>query len=68
MTGVEDEWTGLPLVNRSMRSLPPEPFRRLGGGAVRAAILACEEAEEEGRQGPSRRARSPGCRVCSECS
>ena len=49
--GVEDEWTGLPLVNRSMRSLPPEPFRRLGGGAVRAAILACEEAEEEGRRG-----------------
>lgn len=52
VTGLKDEWTGLPLVNRSMRSLPPEPFRRLGGGAVRAAILACEEAEEEGRQGP----------------
>ncbi|CAN5163692.1 FAD-dependent oxidoreductase [soil metagenome] len=52
VTGVMDEWTGLPLVNRSMRMLPPEPFRRLGGGAVRAAILACEEAEEEGRQGP----------------
>ena len=51
-SGLEDEWTGLPLVNRSLRPLPPEPFRRLGGAAVRAAILACEEAEEEGRRGP----------------
>jgi glycine/D-amino acid oxidase-like deaminating enzyme len=51
-TGVQDEWTSLPLAHRSMRSLPPEPFRRLGGAAVRAAILACEEAEEEGRRGP----------------
>ena len=51
-TGAQDEWTGLPLANRRMRFLPPEPFRRLGGAAVRAAILACEEAEEEGRRGP----------------
>ncbi|HYM63704.1 MAG TPA: FAD-binding oxidoreductase [Gaiellaceae bacterium] len=51
VTGAQDEWTGLPLVNRSLRSLPPEPFRQLGGSAVRAAILACEEAEEEGRRG-----------------
>jgi glycine/D-amino acid oxidase-like deaminating enzyme len=50
-TGVEDDWTSLPLANRSMRSLPREPFRRLGGAAVRAAILACEEAEEEGKRG-----------------
>jgi glycine/D-amino acid oxidase-like deaminating enzyme len=51
-SGVQDEWASLPLVNRSMRPLPPEPFRRLGGAAVRAAILACEEAEEEGKRGP----------------
>jgi glycine/D-amino acid oxidase-like deaminating enzyme len=50
--GAADEWTALPLVTRSVPSLPPEPLRRLGGGAVRAAILACEEAEEDGRRGP----------------
>jgi hypothetical protein len=27
-------------------------MRRLGGGAIRAAILACEEAEEEARRPP----------------
>jgi hypothetical protein len=32
--------------------LPPEPFRRLGGGVVRASIMALEEAEEQGRRGP----------------
>jgi glycine/D-amino acid oxidase-like deaminating enzyme len=52
VTGGGDEWAALPLVTRTVPSLPPEPLRRLGGGAVRAAILACEEAEEEGRRGP----------------
>jgi glycine/D-amino acid oxidase-like deaminating enzyme len=50
--GVEDEWTALPLVRRRVATVPPEPFRRLGGGAIRAAILACEEAEEAGRRPP----------------
>jgi glycine/D-amino acid oxidase-like deaminating enzyme len=45
--GVDDELTRLPLVERRVPKLPPEPVRRLGGGVVRAAILACEEAEEE---------------------
>ncbi|MFL5923382.1 MAG: NAD(P)/FAD-dependent oxidoreductase [Gaiellaceae bacterium] len=49
--GVEDELTQLPLVTRRVPKLPPEPFRRLGGGLVRASIMACEEAEEEGRRG-----------------
>jgi glycine/D-amino acid oxidase-like deaminating enzyme len=49
--GVEDELTRLPLVTRRVPKLPPEPFRRLGGGLVRASIMACEEAEEEGRKG-----------------
>ena len=48
---VDDELTRLPLVTRRVPRLPPEPFRRLGGGLVRASIMACEEAEEEGRKG-----------------
>jgi len=48
--GADDEWTRLPLATRSVPSLPPEPFRRVGGGLVRWAIMACEEAEEEGRR------------------
>jgi glycine/D-amino acid oxidase-like deaminating enzyme len=48
---VDDELTRLPLVTRRVPKLPPEPFRRLGGGLVRASIMACEEAEEQGRRG-----------------
>lgn len=48
VTGADDEWTSLPLVTRRVPGLPPEPLRRVGGGAVRAAILACEEREEDG--------------------
>ena len=48
--GIEDELTGLPLVNRSVRPLPPEPIKRLGGGVVRAAALRVEEAEQAGRR------------------
>ena len=51
VVGADDEWTALPLVTRVVPKLPPEPFRRLGGGLVRAAIMACEEEEEEGREG-----------------
>ena len=54
--GRDDEWTSLPLV-RTPPSLPPEPFKRIGGGLVRAAILAVEEAEEAGRR-PSLAARA----------
>ena len=50
--GADDEWTRLPLVNRQAATVPREPFRRVGGGAIRAAILACEEAEEAGERGP----------------
>jgi glycine/D-amino acid oxidase-like deaminating enzyme len=49
--GSEDEWTRLPLATRRLPRLPPEPFRRLGGGLVRHSIMACEEAEEQGRRG-----------------
>ena len=48
----DDEWAALPLANRLPPWLPPEPFRRVGGGLVRASIMAVEEAEEEGRPPP----------------
>ena len=50
--GADDEWSRLPLVNRDAATVPPEPFRRLGGGVIRAAMLECEEADEEGRTPP----------------
>jgi len=50
--GADDEWTRLPLANRRVPRLPPEPFRRVGGGLVRWAVMSCEEAEEAGRRPP----------------
>jgi glycine/D-amino acid oxidase-like deaminating enzyme len=50
--GAEDEWTRLPLATRSVPRLPGEPFRRIGGGLVRWAIMNCEAAEEQGRRPP----------------
>jgi glycine/D-amino acid oxidase-like deaminating enzyme len=50
--GADDEWTQLPLATRRPPRLPGEPFRRVGGGVVRASIMACEAAEEQGRKGP----------------
>jgi len=47
--GEDDELTRLPFVTRRVPKLPPEPIKRLGGGLVRASILAVEEAEEAGR-------------------
>jgi glycine/D-amino acid oxidase-like deaminating enzyme len=50
--GADDEWTRLPLATRHVPRLPGEPFRRLGGGLVRWAIMSCEAAEEDGRRAP----------------
>ncbi|MBA2614306.1 MAG: FAD-dependent oxidoreductase, partial [Actinobacteria bacterium] len=50
--GLRDEWSASPLVRTPEASLPPEPLKRLGGGAIRAATLAVEAAEEAGRRGP----------------
>jgi glycine/D-amino acid oxidase-like deaminating enzyme len=50
--GIEDEWTSLPLAGRRPRPLPPEPFRYVGGKAIRAASLACEDATEHGLPEP----------------
>jgi glycine/D-amino acid oxidase-like deaminating enzyme len=55
--GLDDEWTSLPLATRRVPSLPPEPLKRLGGGLVRSAIIAAEQAEDEGRR-PSLAART----------
>jgi glycine/D-amino acid oxidase-like deaminating enzyme len=51
--GADDEWTRLPLVDRRVATVPREPFRHVGGAAIRAAILALEEAEEHGRRPPA---------------
>jgi glycine/D-amino acid oxidase-like deaminating enzyme len=48
----DDEWTRLPLAARHVPRLPGEPFRRLGGGLVRWAIMSSEAAEEQGRKPP----------------
>jgi glycine/D-amino acid oxidase-like deaminating enzyme len=50
--GRDDEWGAFPLVRNPRASLPPEPVKRLGGGVIRAATLAVEEAEERGGRGP----------------
>ena len=50
--GVDDNWTALPLAGRRPRPLPPEPFRYVGGRAIRSATLACEDAGEAGRAQP----------------
>jgi glycine/D-amino acid oxidase-like deaminating enzyme len=51
--GADDEWTRLPLLGRTVARLPREPLNFLGGSLVRAAMLAREEAEEEGRRVPA---------------
>jgi glycine/D-amino acid oxidase-like deaminating enzyme len=50
--GADDEWTRSRLATRSVPRLPGEPFRRVGGGLVRWAIMTCEAAEEQGRRPP----------------
>lgn len=46
-----DMWTSLPFCTRTMPRLPPEPFRFLGGYAIRNAIISCEDAEDRGARG-----------------
>ncbi len=52
VTRADDEYARSPLVTRPVPALPPEPVRSLGAALVRGAILACEEAEEDGAPGP----------------
>jgi glycine/D-amino acid oxidase-like deaminating enzyme len=48
--GRKDEWTNLPFCTRDLPRLPREPFRTWGGRAIRASIMACEEAEERNQR------------------
>ncbi len=52
VVGRDDEWSRVPIVERTVARVPPEPWRFLGGSAIRAAILACEEADERGARRP----------------
>jgi glycine/D-amino acid oxidase-like deaminating enzyme len=45
-----DEYSRLPIVDRSPQRVPPEPFHWLGGSAIRAGIMSKERAEGEGRR------------------
>jgi glycine/D-amino acid oxidase-like deaminating enzyme len=51
-TGRVDEWSTLPIVRERGSGVPPEPFRYVGGAAIRRAILACEEADEASLRAP----------------
>ena len=46
----DDEWTRLPLWNRSSRRFPPDPIRYAGAHVVREAVRRKELAEQEGRR------------------
>jgi glycine/D-amino acid oxidase-like deaminating enzyme len=52
-----DDASRLPLVDPSPRRVPPEPFRWIGGAAIRSALIRKERAEVEGRR-PGRLART----------
>jgi glycine/D-amino acid oxidase-like deaminating enzyme len=44
-----DERTRLAIVEPARRLFPPEPARWLGGSVIRRALIAQDEAEDEGR-------------------
>jgi len=45
-----DERTALALVEPSRKLFPPEPFRYLGGTVIRRALIAKDDAEDDGRE------------------
>lgn len=47
--GLDDEPARLPLIDPARAVVPPEPFRVIGGSAIRRALLRKERLEEEGR-------------------
>jgi glycine/D-amino acid oxidase-like deaminating enzyme len=49
-SGVSDDLTSLAIVDPPPLTVPPEPFRWLGGELIRAGIEAKERAEEAGRR------------------
>ncbi len=48
--GRDDEWTRCGLVRPPPRGLPGEPWRYVGGRAVRSAVARKERAEDAGRR------------------
>jgi glycine/D-amino acid oxidase-like deaminating enzyme len=51
--GVDDAWSRSLITARAVPKLPPEPFRTLGGRAIRWGILSCETAEALERTPPA---------------
>jgi len=49
VNGQDDEWTRSAFCQRKVPGLPPEPFRFIGGSAVRWGIMSCENEEDAGR-------------------
>jgi glycine/D-amino acid oxidase-like deaminating enzyme len=47
----ESELARLPLVNRSIRPFPPEPFRYAGARLIREALVRRDEAQDAGGSG-----------------
>lgn len=47
-----DDWSTSPFCTRTPPRLPPEPWRTLGGRAIRWGLLTCEEADEAGAESP----------------
>ncbi len=45
-----DEYSRLPIVDRSPQRVPPEPFHWLGGTLIRTGIMSKEHAESEHRR------------------
>lgn len=45
----DDEWSRLPLIRTPRATLPPEPFRFVGGNLVRRAMERQERLQDEGR-------------------
>ncbi len=48
--GREDEWSTCPLARGPLGRFPPEPFRYVGAGVVRAAVARKERAEDAGNK------------------
>lgn len=47
-----DQWSTSVFVKRRQVKFPPEPFRFVGGEAIRASIVDCEDAEDAGLPQP----------------
>lgn len=50
--GTSDRWTRSAFCSRRLPRLPPEPFRFIGGAAVRSRTIALEDAADAGRSAP----------------